>query len=676
MMTTAHAVLRDRLHWRGSMRGLTIARDGSLALSRVPAPADGKPIEIATSYPGERVISGLALGPCDSVFVADTAHDRILYVDGHDGARAWLPAHTDAALEAPGHFASPRGLAVAPDGLWVADHGHGRLQKLAFPRLEANSATTTVRAPTAIAADAQGRLLVVDAAERRLQRILPSGELDTVFHARLAAPHALTVSESGEILVCDTSANQVFVLDSEGRELRSLRGASDWLPGALACAGARIYVADAATGSILLFDHEELQGRVDGWRGPVSALAIGGNGDLYVKPGQDTRCFRLAADAGFMGEGELYAGPFDAGEDRAWERAWVDAELASGNRIDLDVALKNERSAPGPNDWRTLPSADALLAQPPAASGRFAWLRLRMASTASRASPIVRQVRLATAAEDYLDHLPLTYRRNDRDDFLARWLKLPRGEFAGIEEALELLPRLADPGFVPTDAIAWLAQWIGLDLPAIADDEARRGLIARAADLFARRGTPASIAQFIALNTGVRPMIIEAFDERRVWVLGVSSRLDFDTRLAQLDPMGLVVPDADAGACGTGAIGRAIVGAAGPLASYQIGMPLYVDEAYRFCVVVDACRLRQPGLLDELRRIIDREKPAHTDYRVDVIAPELRIGLQARVGIDTIVGDEQAGGLVDARLGVESRLAADGVARVGTARLDGGLTLS
>ena len=37
---------------------------------------------------------------------------------------------------------------------------------------------------------------------------------------------------------------------------------------------------------------------------------------------------------------------------------------------------------------------------------------------------------------------------------------------------------------------------------------------------------------------------------------------------------------------------------------------------------------------------------------------------------------EQAAGLVDARLGVESRLAADDVARVGTARLDGGLTLS
>ena len=50
------------------------------------------------------------------------------------------------------------------------------------------------------------------------------------------------------------------------------------------------------------------------------------------------------------------------------------------------------------------------------------------------------------------------------------------------------------------------------------------------------RGTKESIAEFIQLHTGIKPAVIEAFTDRRVWVLGAGSHLGFDTRLAALDP--------------------------------------------------------------------------------------------------------------------------------------------
>src|SRR4029079_19247842 len=98
---------------------------------------------------------------------------------------------------------------------------------------------------------------------------------------------------------------------------------------------------------------------------------------------------------------------------------------------------------------------------------------------------------------------------------------------------------------------------------------------------------------------------------------------------------------------------------------------------YRFCVLVDAYRVQYPGTLEEIRRIVDREKPAHTDYRIELLEPDLRIGLQARVGIDAIVGGDPSPWRVTANLGVSTRLAPrDGASRVGEASLGESMTLT
>ncbi len=61
------------------------------------------------------------------------------------------------------------------------------------------------------------------------------------------------------------------------------------------------------------------------------------------------------------------------------------------------------------------------------------------------ATPVVRQIRFATAGGG-LPGLPAAHlSAARRDAFLSRWLKLLRGEFGRIEESIDLLPRLADP---------------------------------------------------------------------------------------------------------------------------------------------------------------------------------------------------------------------------------------
>jgi phage tail-like protein len=720
---TAHALLRDRGDWRGSLRGLAIADDsvgnGDLVLARVPAPADGRSIAIATPLPYPREASGLACGPCDAVFVADTAHDRVLFVDGLCVAQVALPAGVGGASSAPGRFDAPRGLACAADALLVADGGNARVQRLAFPRLEPHLAWHLWNTPVSIAVDAQGRALVIDSATGTLYRVLGHGTPDSAFDTavaasgRLARPLFVAVDRDSRVLVADTQHDEVILFDAHGAFVATLPGPSGWQPGALACAGARVYVADAVTGTIRIFEMgagppAQAIGEVPGWYGPVTAMAVADDGTLLVKPKLDATFYRFVADAAFVPEGTLTVGPFDAGEDRGWERAFVEAALPTGCTVDAEVALAmTALPAPGPTDWLALPSADALLALVELPERRFAWLRLTLRSTDPSATPRLQQAQLTSAAEDYLDNLPQTYRYNDGGayGFMSRWLRLMRSEFARVETLIDDMPRVADARFEPPDALGWLAQWFGLELPQIASNDERRALIERAVALLARRGTRHSIAEFVALHTGIEPVIVEAFTGRRLWVLGVDSRLDFDTRLPELDPLGMVVPDdaltqgccpassppADTQPCSpcpgssvaTDApapilpIGRTIVGESGPLASSQIGLPLFAQEAYRFCVVVDAYRAADPQTLHEIARIVDREKPAHTDYRIELIAPEMRVGFQSVLGIDTIVGGEAPPLRLDgARLSMTTNLPPSDGARLGESVLDGALTLT
>ena len=710
---TRHQLLRDRRTWLGEGAGLTVDRDGDLLLARVPAPADGRAIEVAASYPCPREVSGLAAGPCGALFVSDTAHDRVLFVDGLCCERVWLPPpHDDGcgSSQAPGQLRAPRGLALGDDALNVADSGQARIQRLALPTLRAGLEWPLGGTPGSIGLDAAGRLAWIDMAARRLHRLQADGSADAAFdvtleaEAQVRAP--LFVACDGErLLVSDAQAEVVFVLDASGHATGTLAGPAGWMPGALAIAGARCYVADASDGSLHVFDDGVRSGRVSGWRGPVSALAVGADGTLVVKPDGRAGFHCLVADRAFVGEGERVAGPFDAGEDRVWERAWIEADCPPSTAARLDVVLQAAPSAPVAADWVPMPAHDNLLATVLGASARWLWLRVTLSSASPAASPRLRQARAATAGEDYLDYLPLTYRMHDgADGFLSRWLRLLRGGFGRVEELLDGMPRVAEPAFVPPSGLAWLAEWLALELPRIADDAQRRALVAQAATLFARRGTPASIREFVRLHTGIAPAIVEAFGERRIWRLGVDSCLGFDTRLAPLDPIGMVLPDEQAGpgCCPPGVaadaacspctsevpappavalpampIGRAIVGESGPLAAHQLGLPLFAESAYRFCVVVDRYRVHDPQLLAEIARIVEREKPAHTDYRIEQVAPELRVGLQAQVGIDAIVGgDPPPLRLAPAQLGVDTRLPPPDGARVGEATLDGLLTLT
>jgi hypothetical protein len=99
----------------------------------------------------------------------------------------------------------------------------------------------------------------------------------------------------------------------------------------------------------------------------------------------------------------------------------------------------------------------------------------------------------------------------------------------------------------------------------------------------------------------------------------------------------------------------------------EFGVPLFEDVAHQFSVQVYRGQLQCVETLPQVRAMIDREKPAHTAYHLCIVEPRMRVGFQARVGIDTIVaGAPAAGKLGDQTiLGAEVALSGQPAGRIG-----------
>jgi phage tail-like protein len=701
---TRYAVLRDGRTWAGVMATQLQAQpDGVLTLARVPGPVDGQAITLADPY--ETDASGLAIGDCNDHYLADTAGHRLVWIDGVCGARMLVPGNAWPG-DAPGRFDEPRGLLLGPPGsLYVADSANGRIQVLRLPGLEVRAIwEEPFQRPTGLACDSQNRIYVLDRGLKQVLRFdawgLADGTYNTAMATQLslASPAFMAIDAGDTLYLADDVANVVLRFDPAGQPLEPLPsagGAAPARPRALAAQENRLYVADGAAGYIWVFDRLAGQylGTVSGYCGPVTALALDEVGTLYIKSGLDETIYPLAAESAFISSGQLVSERLDAGEQSEWVRVAVAADVPAGTQLRLELFASDDPLAtPAETDWLETAALDTLL---PSFSGpgngqphlrRYLWLRLWLTSRNWQASPQLRQVQAETAGENYLDYLPAIYQRDAADGFLARWLALFRSQLGDLERTLEAMPRRFDPATTPEDHLVWLARWLAFDVPPGQDVAGLRALLLQVHQLYRRRGTLAGLREFIQLYTGVRPQIIESFQGRRLWLLGHTSTLGFDTGLAPLDPQGLVVPDPSPPTCSLDSaaapataawtepaglvVGEVVVGQSVPLAAADLGEPLFSETAYHFTVLVSATQASEPDQRQALQEIIEAEKPAHTDYHLCFIEARMRVGFQARLGIDAIIaGPPKPLALDEAILGLDTTLGEEpgetGFSRVG-----------
>jgi phage tail-like protein len=658
----AHRYLNRANRWLDfSWHGLEVGADGALRLASLPL-AGALPPGPAT-LPVPDAPAGIAAVPGGDVFATDPEAHHVLAVDGCDGSERAVACLTGPG-DGPDELDTPRGMLYLRrrDVLLVADSGNHRIKVFALPTLQLveiwgrpGTGPGEFDQPRSLAADRAGNVYVADFGNRRVQKLDQFGRVVPGFWDELGAPGDRSPSEVAVGEVSGTTA--VVVLDAGGRvDVLDADGHACWQwdsglrqPMGLAARGATVYLGDNARRLLLVFRHDGVEvGAAAGWVGPVAAVTTDQHGDLLVHVGDAHLPVRLAGRGAYRSRGVLWGGPFRnpsvEREQCHLLRAAV-PPLEPGAHLQLYICSRLDGAAPPvdpqANDpfaddcWRRLPiAADATETLFPGRPMDEVWVGA-LFSGEGRASPAMAQIRLDFAHESYLRYLPELYRRDPAvRAFLARWLTLFESAFDGVHAEIEGLAALFDPAAADARFLRWLAGWLAAELPDAWDEARQRRAIAEAFPSYAQRGTVKGLEASLRAWSGMHAVIEEPIVQTGWWALPDEAPSDAEAGLSVLGSTTVLAAGEPQGAVlGT----SAVVDGSWLSPQDEYATALFTDVAHQFTVRVYRGRHYSEPAVAAARALLEREAPAHTSHHLCVVEPLLRVGFQARVGIDTVV---------------------------------------
>ena len=576
----------------------------------------------------------------------------------------------------------------APDGtVYLADPAHGRVwvRGLCDEALAPLRVGCALRAPWglawvgACAGSRGGRLLVADAGAHCVHVIDPaSGALLHVLGARdawgdpasgieggaMTEPVDVAVAPSGAIAVADRQGARVHVFRASMTYVVSFEPRPDDAPGTFVAAP--LAIAWDGDGTLLVLDAR--WPRVmrfvidDGVTGRVARA-----GELDLRAVDHPRFRGLRAALSFEPEGSVVLGPLDSREAQtAWHalELWADVPLGTSIVVQSwasDDAAGASSAMWAPEDGLAVPieadgvvdridgrgrtRAERLVRAHPLATdplglpvhsdrGRFLFVKISLRGPAdgpggaATDTPRVHALRATFPRRSHVELLPAVLRRREHDDlpgatFLERYMSLFASVLRRVEQRYEELPALINPRVASGEWLSWLASLVALSFDPSWSEAKRRALLAEAIELYRRRGTPWAIARYVEIYTGRAPILMEDFraPRPRVGVLG-------DARLGSM------------------MLGSWSSGSPSSIAESGAAFNVMIDDAglapgpHRFTVFVHADdvgdrELREPVV----HRILARERPLHTDYRLVWVLPLASVGERAIVGIDLVLGE-------------------------------------
>lgn len=219
-----------------------------------------------------------------------------------------------------GQFASPRGIAVAPDGsIYVADSRNHRIQKFdaegkfqlswgTYGNIDAGDAPAgTFNEPWGIAVAQNGMVYVADTWNHRIQKFTANGKFIAMWgepglaetENKFWGPRGIAVDRIGNVFVTDTGNNRVVVFDGNGGIITQFgingigSGEFDEPVGIAVDDAGKIYVADTWNQRIQVFEptasgtYQFLkEWQISGWYGQSvnnkPFLALDADANVYV----------------------------------------------------------------------------------------------------------------------------------------------------------------------------------------------------------------------------------------------------------------------------------------------------------------------------------------------------------------------------------------------------------
>jgi phage tail-like protein len=696
---TKHYLLNGFAGWRAaSLSNVALGNNGRV-LTLQPLPGSARPLVDATgSFGGMQEAIGVAVDSEDRVYILDGKTCTVKRFDRCLAQFVTLPC-VGGKGAAPRQLWLPHGMAISSrDDLYIADTGNYRVQVFSVKGLALRAIwepLTVTQSGTTISVSPAVPSLVRSGTGSECGT-------QTIYPAQTWQPWDVAIARSGWNYVTDYANGLVHVFDAAGCWRRAFTGASGSQPKfvkptriALDLEG-RIYVLQDGQNYVVVLDkHGNFLGQVTqpaaitGRFAPIAvAVDIHGNlclsdcvtrqvyfyqptgdgawcsfqcngcadsfaasltfdlsGNPIMADGARTVC-QLAPQSAYPIEGEYYSCALDSKIYKCtWHRVVLRALVPSGCAVQVDTFtadsaktideitnLPESRWSTGQLDADTTSCDwDCLIQSPP---GRYLWLRLKL-TCEGVATPCIERVKVYYPRNSSLQYLPAVFRADQVSaDFLARFLSIfdtLRNETSALISGMF---HYFDPMATPAnhknqpgnDFLSWLASWLGLTLQSNWPVHKRRELVRQAHTLFALRGTPEGLKLAIELYAGVKPRILEMFRLRRWLVLNSATLGDCSTLF------------------GADVLKRLEVGVNSTIGNFQLidygnpSLDFFNEYAYQFLVVVP----RWPGAStsDEqaLQQIIDMASPAFTVGTLQWAEPRMRVGLQAFIGVDTVIG--------------------------------------
>ncbi len=231
------------------------------------------------------------------------------------------------------------------------------------------------------------------------------------------------------------------------------------------------------------------------------------------------------------------------------------------------------------------------------ADGRY--LHVNIGFVGSRtSSPRLRSLRAYCPRQSYLRYLPEVYQdAADRTPFLGQFLSIFETILVDIEAEIADVTRFFDPHEVPADYLSWLNEWLAVEIGDTWPREARRELLARAPELYRMRGTRRGLLA-----------LLEIYFEH-IDVPGVSWTVEDHVILLEYDDLECIND---------------------PETKRQYERLL--GHPQRFLLLIDAEIGAQH--VHAINRIVDAEKPAHTDGQATSLRRRLQLDQHTYLGIN------------------------------------------
>jgi phage tail-like protein len=390
----------------------------------------------------------------------------------------------------------------------------------------------------------------------------------------------------------------------------------------------------------------------------------------------------------FETSGSFTSGPLDSQVYRCvWHRVVILGSIPKTARVRVstftsEAALPAEHLELPGVVWAANPAPmrnvngewDCLIPSP---AGRYLWLRLELKAD-GYSTPVLQEIRLEFPRISLRRYLPAVFGDEPVSaNFTDRFLSIFDTTLRSIEKKIDQGTALYDPLSAPatidrqtgTDALSWLASWIGVTLERHWSEQRRREWLKRAGEFLCMRGTPEGLRRQLALLLGmdcarnccpqemvcrkkcrpvlncatpecrpawdIPPLILEHFKLRR-WLYVGSGRIGDQAEL-----WGRSIVNRSQLGNGAQADVSKLVASQDPLRD-----PFHVT-AHRYSVFVPACWARNDAQRRSLLNLLRSETPAHTQGQIEYVEPRFRIGIQSTVGLNSVVGRYPSGG--DAR---------------------------